>query len=471
MLYICCSTSEKPNLGAKASSSAMANHIQPQDSDSCSKSQDKEKEGINSTVEPGGSNMDSFYCSLLFDEFDLYSDSDVEIGGVEKAKIEVNASSPALDLKDILADLARKIDLEKISIFNICRGEMWQGAKRGLTRKSFSPFNKISVKFSDDAGSSEGAVDMGGPTREFFTLVLEWLTSSHLFCGPLEGKFLAFSASCVDNSEYLYAGKIIALSLVHGGPGINSLSPVLYNALVKGVENTTVSVEDVYDHELKLALSKLSDAKSVEEGSEIKSQYKLDTILDLAGTIHPFKSVDDIKAVVKQTAHWYTLGRAYVAIEQFKEGLCLLGVLRAMESNPDVFNEVFCYRPLNLSLVTFNQIVSVCFSEEGSNRRLTENRIMSYWGDYVQDIEEAETEISFSDVVFFSTGCKKLPPLGFYITVEFLHQPEINGELSKFPKANTCGCILALPVIHKSYQPFKDAMTFAVANSKGFGYA
>ena len=61
---------------------------------------------------------------------------------------------------------------------------MWEGAKRGLARKSFSPSNNISVKFSDDQGSAEGAVDLGGPTREFLTLVIEWLASSQLFCGP-----------------------------------------------------------------------------------------------------------------------------------------------------------------------------------------------------------------------------------------------------------------------------------------------
>lgn len=35
---------------------------------------------------------------------------------------------------------------------------------------TFSPTNKVSVKFTDDAGVSEGAVDLGGPMREFFNL-------------------------------------------------------------------------------------------------------------------------------------------------------------------------------------------------------------------------------------------------------------------------------------------------------------
>ena len=39
------------------------------------------------------------------------------------------------------------------------------GYSRALTRKSFSPNNKISVKFCDDVGTSEGAVDVGGTKK------------------------------------------------------------------------------------------------------------------------------------------------------------------------------------------------------------------------------------------------------------------------------------------------------------------
>ena len=36
----------------------------------------------------------------------------------------------------------------------------------------------MSVKFTDDIGNSEGAVDLGGPMKEFFTLVLQWMVTS-----------------------------------------------------------------------------------------------------------------------------------------------------------------------------------------------------------------------------------------------------------------------------------------------------
>ena len=174
------------------------------------------------------STSDSLYGSLFDDQDIIEVDSDSEVASSnEEVKIKnvVQESS----LEDILSDLAKKIDDSKTSKFNICRGDVWDGAKRGLTRKSFCPSNKISVKFSDDFGRAEGAIDWGGPTREFFTLVLSWILNSQLFCGPQCNKFLSCNAECLHNSEYLYAGQIVALSLVHGGPGVRCLSTILFD--------------------------------------------------------------------------------------------------------------------------------------------------------------------------------------------------------------------------------------------------
>ena len=51
-------------------------------------------------------------------------------------------------------------------------------------KKSFSPGKRVSVKFTDDSGTSEGPIDLEGPKRELFTLVVDWIVNSQLFCGP-----------------------------------------------------------------------------------------------------------------------------------------------------------------------------------------------------------------------------------------------------------------------------------------------
>ena len=47
------------------------------------------------------------------------------------------------------------------------------------------------MKFADDQGNSEGAVDTGGPTREFFRLAVNNLfTKVSVFQGPDRNKVL-----------------------------------------------------------------------------------------------------------------------------------------------------------------------------------------------------------------------------------------------------------------------------------------
>ncbi len=54
--------------------------------------------------------------------------------------------------------LSSVIKLDVISKFNISHSHVWEGTTRALTSKSLSPQNKISVKFCDDVGTSEGAI-------------------------------------------------------------------------------------------------------------------------------------------------------------------------------------------------------------------------------------------------------------------------------------------------------------------------
>ncbi len=53
----------------------------------------------------------------------------------------------------------------------------------------------MSIKFSDDRGTTEEAVDLGGPHREFLRLLIKALADSDIFSGPEGNLNLALSAS------------------------------------------------------------------------------------------------------------------------------------------------------------------------------------------------------------------------------------------------------------------------------------
>jgi len=69
----------------------------------------------------------------------------------------------------------------------------------------------------------------------------------------------------------------------------------------------------------------------------------------------------------------------------------------------------------------------------------------------------------------FATGCDTEPPLGFPVqpTLEFIHESVAVG-IKKFPRANTCGLVLYLPIID-SYDAFVSVMEEGITQSPTFG--
>ena len=105
-----------------------------------------------------------------------------------------------LDIKEILKSHCQKVlvfDEMYISTYtrrnyiNVRRGHVLEDGINKINRATFQPDLPISVKFADDQGDSEGAVDTGGPTREFFRLAVNKLfTKVSVFQGPDNNKVL-----------------------------------------------------------------------------------------------------------------------------------------------------------------------------------------------------------------------------------------------------------------------------------------
>ena len=294
-----------------------------------------------------------------------------------------------------------------------------------MNKKSFSPQNKLSVKFMDDIGQSEGAVDTGGPAREFFTLITEWLVNSQLFFSEITSKFLSLNATCLEEREYFMAGQIFAMSLVHGGPGVNCLSSSCYAIINEsGTLNLSAALDDIPDFEMRTSLGKLLQAPCVDAAQKIISDEKLDTIFDMAGTLQMIRNQADIDKMVQRTINWYVLGRSQPAFCSFKEGLRASGILEAMLKYPNLFRKTFCYHSESLTLSTILSLFKVKRAEEGSNRRNIESLVMSHWNDSLQDAEDDPAQINLSEILFFASGCKLIPPQGLHCELQFLHVAE-----------------------------------------------
>ncbi len=193
--------------------------------------------------------------------------------------------------------------------------------------------------------------------REFMTLVLEYLMDSELFIGSRNSKLLSCSIRCLEESEYFFAGQLIAMSLVHFGIGPRCLSPILFEYLTGRPEKVSVSVEDVCDPELRETLQQLLDSKTIENAQEIMSGPNLETLLDISGNFKVLRNITDVQKVVNSTVSWIVLGRTRPALESFKEGLSSLGILSSIVENPLAFKSEMCYK----ERVITNEVMSKLF--------------------------------------------------------------------------------------------------------------
>ena len=122
------------------------------------------------------------------------------------------------------------------------------------------------------------------------------------------------------------------------------MAPAVYDSIIRDTRSASVDVNDVYDFELKTSLVRMTNRTSLDEGRVLISDPGIKTVLDLAGTLKPVNSVQDVISMAHETAHWYLLGRVSYSLERFKDVLSVLGVRPAIKevsflllpSNPEL---------------------------------------------------------------------------------------------------------------------------------------
>ncbi|KAJ4929911.1 hypothetical protein JOQ06_018931 [Pogonophryne albipinna] len=287
---------------------------------------------------------------------------------------------------------------------------------------------QIAEKFSDDMGRQEEGIDLGGPRREYLRLLMETIARSPMFEGKENCKSLALDSTALREDRYYLAGRAIAVSLVHGGPPPNFLSPTIFSPLVKGSANP--ALEEIADPELLNKVRKVSESTTAEELEE--STAPLLDYLANAGCLRPVHSDRDRELLVKDIVMFQVVHRVQGPFQRFCEGMKTL---------------------------------------EGSNKRIAEERVVTYWRDYFQDAEEEQGPTKVQKILAFATGASVVPPIGFSPTpsVEFIHNGEDDfASTPLFPIANTYVTCIRLP-LHVSYGVFKDKFDFALGNTYGFG--
>jgi hypothetical protein len=160
-----------------------------------------------------------------------------------------------LDVKEVLEKHRREfLYFDDNSAFRITvrRSSIWDDALRAVKR-AFDEKKLVRVTFI-----GESAVDGGGPRREFFMLLMNAIRENNsLLDGPLTTRVLRHNTTALQNELYLYMGKMIALSIVHGGPGPSFFVECVVDYIFNGLGSVSARIVDIPDASIKERIQKV----------------------------------------------------------------------------------------------------------------------------------------------------------------------------------------------------------------------
>ncbi|NXL91943.1 G2E3 ligase, partial [Alectura lathami] len=352
------------------------------------------------------------------------------------------------EVASILKDLKQQVN-RKTTRLNINTENIWKSALKGFRQRNFRPTNTIEVKFTNCKNRLKTNASTGSK-HLFFQLLMHHLQNSSLFEGS-SAKNLSMDPQALKENLYFEAGKMIAVSLVHGGPSPGFFSKILFDCLVYGPENVKPSLEDVADVDVAQTIKKIKYSNSLSSlQSTMQDCYDF---LAAAGCLRPVTALCDKDMLVNDILTHHVIKRIISPLESFRHGLRTLGVLEKMEMHPDAFSSVFCHKPERLSAETLCDLFTIHCSSD-----IIEVGGADFWMGYLQDVESGESVVTLEDILCFVTGSSSIPLVGFD------PQPTIKFLPVSYPIGNRLLNCLELPIT-RTYENFKNIMELTIRNT------
>lgn len=348
-----------------------------------------------------------------------------------------------------------------------------------------SDFNlPLNIRFT-----GEEAVDLGGPKREFFSLLFQCLEQQRIVIGSSPCLTFSHDILAYDRKEYEVCGVLVALSLLNGCSGPHNFCPSLVQYILhEDKQFCKFEIREIPDPDIR---RKCEEIEGTSEEKDFRGK-----VLDLeerfdAGFNKASVSFGDKEKLLQTIAYHYVINTCHDEILQFKEGLSFGGVLDVLKRFPlEAFKELTDSKEAIITPQDFEGVFEANLSIQGSNLRMAEEDILYNWENFITNVFRGkvcqtsitidddtflETEstkvITLNDVIMFATGSYHLPAMGLehQVQIEFEHEPQVGKRVT----ANTCGPVLTFPVSPRyscDLETFCKNLAEDIISSPGFGF-
>eukprot|EP00731_Ephydatia_muelleri_P037776 Em0561g1a len=256
------------------------------------------------------------------------------------------SGSEEMSTKDIVMNLKHGITEERWEL-SVRRQCILTDALKCLEHPSFAPTKRLSVQFQGEAG-----VDVGGLSREFFTLLMDEIRQHFWKKGTL-----IHNSKALKDGVYLKLGQLIAMAVVHSEIHTNLMGKPVYEYL-SGRSLCSLKLQNITDEE-QMHNFRIEHYEFLVEAGVMST-----TLADKTSNLNEL------------CLHSAIL-RSVAEIQQLAAGLKTLCVIDALEMYPSLMESYFIKSETAMTAAELRSTFIVTYSED-VDVRLKEEIALTY---------------------------------------------------------------------------------------------
>eukprot|EP00731_Ephydatia_muelleri_P037777 Em0561g2a len=279
------------------------------------------------------------------------------------------SGSEEMSTKDIVMNLKHGITEERWEL-SVRRQCILTDALKCLEHPSFAPTKRLSVQFQGEAG-----VDVGGLSREFFTLLMDEIRQHFWKKGTL-----IHNSKALKDGVYLKLGQLIAMAVVHSEIHTNLMGKPVYEYLSgRSLCSLKVSIEDIPDEAAQRKCIELQNITDEEQMHNFRIEHY--EFLVEAGVMST--TLADKTSNLNELCLHSAILRSVAEIQQLAAGLKTLCVIDALEMYPSLMESYFIKSETAMTAAELRSTFIVTYSED-VDVRLKEEIALTYFDEYME---------------------------------------------------------------------------------------